>query len=152
MTTNKRYINYGESVIDTVTDELVNAYDENSAGVFVLWLNEKEDSIQKVEEANMNWANDLGKVIDENEQLKSSNMEYEDMLGNLEEENEKLKQINKGQELEIVRLHKLADAMSSVLRELGIHDVYNRNQIENVKLQINYNRTVGKKKFKELWL
>ncbi|MBO6274617.1 MAG: hypothetical protein J6M91_03630 [Methanobrevibacter sp.] len=51
--------------------------------------------------------------------------------------NEKLKKYNKGQELEIVRLHNLADAMSGVLRELGIYDVYNDEQIENVKRRLN---------------
>lgn len=51
--------------------------------------------------------------------------------------NEKLKKYNKGQELEIRRLHNLADAMSGVLRELCIYDVYNDEQIENVKRRLN---------------
>ena len=54
----------------------------------------------------------------------------------LKQENEQLKKYNKGQELEITRLHNLADAMSAVLRELGIYDVYNDEQIENVKRRI----------------
>lgn len=48
-------------------------------------------------------------------------------------ENEQLKSTIKGQELEIVRLHHLADAMSGVLRELDIYDVYNQEQIMKVK-------------------
>lgn len=58
------------------------------------------------------------------------------LVNELSEENEKLKKYDKGQELEIVRLHNLADAMSAVLRELGIYDVYNDEQIENVKRRI----------------
>ena len=54
----------------------------------------------------------------------------------ISDENEQLKKYNKGQELEIIRLHNLADAMSAVLRELGIYDVYNDEQIENVKRRI----------------
>lgn len=57
-------------------------------------------------------------------------------LNQVAEENEKLKKYNKSQELEIVRLHNLADAMSVVLRELGIYDVYDDEQIENVKRRI----------------
>lgn len=57
----------------------------------------------------------------------------------LQKENEKLKQSKKGQELEIVRLHHLADAMSSVLRELGIYDVYNKEQIDKVKKELQRN-------------
>lgn len=62
--------------------------------------------------------------------------EVVDMLNQLTKENEKLKKYNKGQELEIVRLHNLADAMGAVLRELGIYDVYNDEQIENVKRRV----------------
>lgn len=57
----------------------------------------------------------------------------------LQKENEKLKQSKKGQELEIVRLHHLADAMSGVLRELGIYDVYNKEQIEKAKKELQRN-------------
>ena len=57
-------------------------------------------------------------------------------LNELLDENGKLKKYNKGQELEIIRLHNLADTMSAVLRELGIYDVYNDEQIENVKRRI----------------
>lgn len=56
-----------------------------------------------------------------------------DLMNELNDENEQLKRINKGQELEIVRLHKLADAMSGALRELGVYDVYDKQQIENRK-------------------
>ena len=59
------------------------------------------------------------------------------LLNALNEENEQLKQQKKGQELEIVRLHHLADAMSGVLRELGIYDVYNKEQINNVKKRLD---------------
>ena len=57
-------------------------------------------------------------------------------LNQLYYENEQLKRINKSQELEIVRLHHLADAMSSVLRELGIYDVYDDETIEEVKNKV----------------
>ena len=57
----------------------------------------------------------------------------------LEKENEQLKKSKKGQELEIVRLHHLADAMSGVLRELGIYDVYNQKQINKVKKELQRN-------------
>lgn len=57
-------------------------------------------------------------------------------LKGLQKENERLKRINKGQELEIVRLHKLADAMSGVLRELGIYNVYDDETIEEIKNKI----------------
>lgn len=59
-----------------------------------------------------------------------------DKLNKLTDENEKLKKSKKGQELEIVRLHHLADAMSGVLRELGIYDVYNKEQINKVKKEL----------------
>ena len=52
---------------------------------------------------------------------------------NLAKENRKLKRYNKSQELEIVRLHKLADAMSGVLKEFGVYDVYNKEQVDSVK-------------------
>ena len=58
------------------------------------------------------------------------------VMNDLNDENERLKRINKGQELEIVRLHKLADAMSSVLRELGIYDVYDDEKIEKIKNKV----------------
>jgi len=64
----------------------------------------------------------MNKLADENKELKK--------------ENEQLKRINKGQELEIVRLHKLADAMSGVLRELGIYNVYDDETIEEIKNKI----------------
>jgi len=57
-------------------------------------------------------------------------------MNELYKENERLKRINKGQELEIVRLHKLADAMSGVLRELGIYDVYDDETIEKIKNKV----------------
>ena len=104
----------------------------------------------------------LGKVLqkenkelkEENEQLKQSYKEFEDECQStfnamsrkqndlyrknfkLKEENERLKRINKGQELEIVRLHKLADRMSGVLRELGIYDVYDDETIEEIKNKV----------------
>ena len=59
------------------------------------------------------------------------------LLNELNDENKQLKQQKKGQELEIVRLHHLADAMSGVLRELGIYDVYNKEQINNVKKRLD---------------
>lgn len=62
--------------------------------------------------------------------------EVVNLLNELSKENQKLKKYNKGQELEIIRLHNLADAMSAVLRELGIYDVYNDEQIENVKRRV----------------
>lgn len=51
----------------------------------------------------------------------------------LKMKNEKLKRYNKSQELEIVRLHKLADAMSGILKEFGVYDVYNKEQVDSVK-------------------
>lgn len=68
--------------------------------------------------------------------LNEKSVERSKALSKLQKENEKLKKYNKGQELEIIRLHNLADAMSAVLRELGIYDVYNDEQIENVKRMI----------------
>ena len=47
--------------------------------------------------------------------------------------------IIKGQELEIKRLHGLADNMSGVLRELGVYDVYDREAIDEVKMRIIFN-------------
>ena len=96
----------------------------------------------------------LNELNDENEQLKQSYKEFEDECQStfnamsrkqndlyrknfkLKEENERLKRINKGQELEIVRLHKLADRMSGVLRELGIYDVYDDETIEEIKNKV----------------
>ncbi len=60
-----------------------------------------------------------------------------DKIKELEKENEKIKEYNKSQELEIVRLHKLADAMGGVLRELGVYDVYDEEQINSVKKKLN---------------
>ena len=48
----------------------------------------------------------------------------------------RVESIQKGQELEIVRLHNLADTMSAVLRELGIFNVYNQEQIDRVKKKL----------------
>jgi len=56
-----------------------------------------------------------------------------DLLNELHETLQSKNEIIKGQELEIVRLHGLADAMSGILRELGIHDVYNQEQIMKIK-------------------
>lgn len=71
------------------------------------------------------------------EGLEKDVLELERENAQLIQENEKLKKCNKGQELEIRRLHNLADAMSGVLRELCIYDVYNDEQIENVKRRLN---------------
>ena len=70
------------------------------------------------------------------EGLEKDVLELERENAQLIQGNEKLKKYNKGQELEIRRLHNLADAMSGVLRELGIYDVYNDEQIENVKRRL----------------
>lgn len=59
-----------------------------------------------------------------------------DLLNELNDKNKRLKQINKGQELEIKRLHNLADRMSGVLRELGIYDVYDNETIEEIKNKV----------------
>ena len=59
--------------------------------------------------------------------------EVVDLLNALHEENQSKDKIIKGQELEIIRLHGLADAMSGALRELGVYDVYNKEQIQSVK-------------------
>lgn len=69
----------------------------------------------------------------------SEKLELLDLIDDINEiidENEKLKKSKKGQELEIVRLHHLTDAMSGVLRELGIYDVYNKEQINKVKKEL----------------
>ena len=94
-----------------------------------------------------NWitvCNKLNELAEENEQLNDSLLSTSKELQygvkkvqKLAKENEQLKQQKKGQELEIVRLHKLADAMSGVLRELGIYDVYNKEQINNVKKRLD---------------
>jgi len=65
-----------------------------------------------------------------------SRRQAEEKIERYESDLRMLKKYNKGQELEIIRLHNLADAMSAVLRELGIYDVYNDEQIENVKRRI----------------
>lgn len=65
-------------------------------------------------------------VIDLLNKLYNENME-------LKKENERLKKVNKGQELEITRLHNLADAMSGALRELGVYDVYDNEKIDEIK-------------------
>ena len=69
------------------------------------------------------------------EQIEGSH-QIQKWINNVFNENEQLKQLIKGQELEIVRLHHLADAMSGVLRELGIYDVYNQEQINKVKKEL----------------
>lgn len=74
----------------------------------------------------------IGRCTDEN----LTTNKAVDLLNELSEENKKLKKYNKSQELEIIRLHNLADVMSTVLRELGIYDVYNDEQIENVKRRV----------------
>lgn len=89
----------------------------------------------------------INDLISEIEQLKSENQRLSEQKhiykqdwkhlcidkDLLDSENEQLKSTIKGQELEIVRLHHLADAMSGVLRELDIYDVYNQEQIMKVK-------------------
>ena len=62
-----------------------------------------------------------------------------ELLNKLNDENEQLKKSKKGQELEIVRLHHLADALSGALRELGIYDVYNKKQLYKVKKELQRN-------------
>lgn len=85
----------------------------------------------------------LSLFAEENQELRTKNntyiqdvKEYREENTHLKLENEKLKKSKKGQELEIVRLHHLADAMSGVLRELGIYDVYNKEQINKVKKEL----------------
>lgn len=78
-----------------------------------------------------------GIIDNENDENVIRNYQYiSSLLNELHNEKERLKRINKGQELEIVRLHKLADAMSSVLRELGIYDVYDDGMIEEIKNKV----------------
>lgn len=67
------------------------------------------------------------KIIQELNELVETNKE-------LYKENKQLKSTIKGQELEIVRLHHLADAMSGVLKKLGIYDVYNQESEEEFKI------------------
>ena len=76
------------------------------------------------------------KFMDSKETEETLNILY-DKYSSLKKENKKFKEYNKSQELEIVRLHKLADAMSGVLRELNIYDVYNEKQINSVKKKLN---------------
>lgn len=97
------------------------------------------DALNRIEERSI----DVQLLKEENGNLKKENELKGDFrnfinedIVRIKKENEKLKKYNKGQELEIVRLHTLADAMSAVLRELGIYDVYNDEQIENVKRRI----------------
>lgn len=95
----------------------------DSTGEIIDWIRNEclmTDYLQKYELEE--WCQELNKIVDENNQLRK--------------ENGQLKKYNKSQELEIIRLHNLADAMSAVLRELGIYDVYNDEQIENVKRMI----------------
>ena len=78
-----------------------------------------------------------GIIDNENDEDVIRNYQYISVLLNeLNDKNKRLKQINKGQELEIVRLHGLADRMSGVLRELGIYDVYDNESIEEIKNKV----------------
>lgn len=86
-------------------------------------LNEQHEQIEDLKDTNVRCCNEYSY--------------FHKRMMELEKENEQLKQQKKGQELEIVRLHKLADAMSGVLRELGIYDVYNKEQINNVKKRLD---------------
>lgn len=75
-----------------------------------------------------------GIIDNEDDENVIRNYQYiNSLLNKLHNEKEQLKRINKGQELEIVRLHKLADAMSGALRELGVYNIYDKQQIENRK-------------------
>ena len=89
------------------------------ANRIVKLLNEQEEQIHSLKEELKDYSND--------------NARLEEQIQELEKENEKIKGYNKSQELEIVRLHKLADAMSGVLKELGVYDVYDGEQINSVK-------------------
>lgn len=79
------------------------------------------------------YVNCAGYLCDKELSNTLSIFECADLLNEQEERIEKLQRYNKSQELEIVRLHKLADAMSGVLKELGVYDVYDEEQINSVK-------------------
>ena len=138
-----------ESNIKSIVDKLNSLVNENEQL--------KRDEFLRGAREN---ANRVGKLKKENEELKSELNKQTEITTNLgdfrefitkeqvklnkdynrlKEENKKLKQSKKGQELEIVRLHHLADAMSGVLRELGIYDVYNKEQIDKVKKELKRN-------------
>lgn len=85
-------------------------------------------------------------VMDSKETEETLNILY-DKYSSLRKENEKIKEYNKSQELEIVRLHKLADAMSGVLKELGVYDVYDEKQINSVKEKLNKSDNMTEKQF-----
>ena len=147
-----------ESNIKSIVDKLNSLVNENEQ----LKMQLQNTSAQRDEflrGAREN-ANRVGKLKKENEELKSELNKQTEITTNLgdfrefitkeqvklnkdynrlKEENKKLKQSKKGQELEIVRLHHLADAMSGVLRELGIYDVYNKEQIDKVKKELKRN-------------
>ena len=60
-----------------------------------------------------------------------------DELNRLSEENQLKDEYIKGYQLEVKRLHHLADAMSGVLREFGIFDVFDKEAIAEALKKFN---------------
>jgi len=155
MTENKRFKIYSDyddgSIIDTTGEYVAEDY--------LKWMSEKQvcNLLNEQEEQLKPFTNlakdyhltlnqlfgvcsecidKLDSIYEQKELLSLQEMNIKrlkERVNELEKENEKLKGYNKSQELEIVRLHKLADAMSGVLKELGVYDVYDEEQINSVK-------------------
>lgn len=96
---------------------------------FEKYSQEKSDMLQTVYKE---YDEDLSRYEEEIRGLKEEKKELlrERLKGHwkytegLKNEIQMLEQINKSQDMEIARQHKLLDAMSSKLRELGVNDVY----------------------------
>ena len=84
--TEKRYIHKDESIINTQTDELVNAGNEESAEIITTWLNELVNGVRDLRKENYGLLDGMA-FKDEVEIPKLS-----ERISDLECENEQLKQ------------------------------------------------------------
>ena len=93
MTGNKRFISKDESIINVVTDELVNASSEEGAKIIVDWLNELSDKYAEQRKENYDLLDGIAFYEEENASLS-------ERISNLECENELLKRSDNITDLE----------------------------------------------------
>ena len=80
----KRFVHKNESIIDTQTDELVNASSEEGAKIITAWLNELFDDCNDLKKENYGNLDGINYYQEQNGHLESR-------ISNLECENEQLK-------------------------------------------------------------
>ena len=108
MTKNKRFIQKGEAIINTITDELVTASSEDSAEIIVDWINKLLVKNAELSQENYGLQDGLDFYKEQNAYLSEQINELEQKL-----------ELYKNQEEQIKELQQLIEDMSDYIEKLG---------------------------------